>query len=84
MYSDLEKLISESDVLFYALAKNNETESILTDELLKKLKKSVIIVSIAHIDGTRFIKLSEERNIGGYGCDDQIGKIEDFTSNIMP
>lgn len=59
-YLDLVDLIRESDVLFYTLAKNDETLHILPPELLANLKKTALFVSIAHIDHALFVSLAEE------------------------
>ncbi len=83
-YRDLDALIETSDFLFCALAKNDETEKIFTDALISKLKNTTIMITIAPIDHSRFIALANEGKIRWYGCDNQIGKVEDFTWNIMP
>lgn len=83
-YTSLESLLKDSDVVFYALAKNNETQDLLTDERIALLKVTSIVISIAHIDHVKFISLAESGKIWWYGCDDPIGKLEDFHSNIMP
>jgi D-3-phosphoglycerate dehydrogenase / 2-oxoglutarate reductase len=59
-YLELVDLIRESDVLFYTLAKNDETLHLLSPELLAYLKKTVLFVSIAHIDHALFVSLAEE------------------------
>lgn len=59
-YLELADLIRESDVLFYTLAKNDETLHILSPELLTNLKKTALVVSIAHIDHALFVSLAEE------------------------
>jgi phosphoglycerate dehydrogenase-like enzyme len=59
-YLELVDLMRESDVLFYTLAKNDETLHILSPELLTYLKKTVLFVSIAHIDHALFVSLAEE------------------------
>ncbi len=59
-YLELADLIRESDVLFYTLAKNDETLHILSPELLANLKKTALVVSIAHIDHALFVWLAEE------------------------
>lgn len=83
-YLDLGNLIESSDILFYALAKNSETEQLLTPEILSKFKNNSIVISIAHFHHEIFISLVENGKIGWFGCDDPVGKIEDFTGNIIP
>ncbi len=83
-YTSLDSLLEGSDIVFYALAKNNETQDLLSDERLALLTTTSIVISIAHIDHAKFISLTESWKIWWYGCDDTIGKLEDFHSNIMP
>lgn len=83
-YVGLDELFSTSDVLVFALAKNEETKNIITDSLLAKLPKHSLLVTIAHLDHPKFVKLAEEWKIAWYACDEMIGTLEDFHSNILP
>ncbi len=83
-YLELEDLIRESDVIFYTLAKNDETLYILAPDLLANLKKTVLFISIAHIDHALFVSLAEEWKIWGFGCDDPLDNKENLKWNIMP
>ncbi len=83
-YLELADLLRESDVIFYTLAKNNETLHILSPELLANLKKTVLVISIAHFDNALFISLAEEGKIWGFGCDDPLDNRENLKWNIMP
>lgn len=58
-YLELKNLIEESDLLFLTFAQNDETDKLLSQELLQKLKKIALIISIAHIDHSPFIALAE-------------------------
>ena len=59
-YQKLSDLLISSDVLVYALAKNDETDNLFSDALLQNLNPRAIFVSIAHIDHPKFISLVEE------------------------
>ncbi len=83
-YQALSELLATSDVLVYALAKNDETENLLSDTLLQNLNPKALFVSIAHIDHPKFISLVQEGKIAGYACDDRIWELWDFTWNILP
>lgn len=45
-YCKIEELLKTSDVIFVALARNEDTSKILTDELLQTMKKHSIFISI--------------------------------------
>jgi glycerate dehydrogenase len=45
-YTDLETLFSTSDFIFISLAKNDETDKLITNELLDKIKKDASLISI--------------------------------------
>ncbi len=83
-YQKLSDLLISSDVLVYALAKNDETDNLFSDALLQNLNPRAIFVSIAHIDHPKFISLVEEGNLSGYACDDRIWELWDFSWNILP
>ncbi len=83
-YLELSNLIEESDLLFLTFAQNDETNKLLTQELLQKLKKIALIISIAHIDHSPFIALAEAWKIWGFACDDPIENRKDLHWNIMP
>lgn len=63
-YQELDELLMESDVIFYALAKNPETENILDIVRLSKIRNTAIFISITHTNHSVFIKLVEEGKIG--------------------
>lgn len=83
-YRELGDLLRNSDVLVYALATNEETKNLLTDELIWDIRSHTLFLSIAHIDHAKFIKLVEEWKIAGYACDDRIWELWEFSSNILP
>lgn len=83
-YKNLNELIASSDILVYALAVNDETKKLLTDELIWLIQKKALFVSITHTDHQKFIKLVEEWNLAWYACDDRIWELWDFSWNILP
>ena len=72
LYQDLPVLLSSCDILVYALAKNNETDSLLSDTLLENLNPKSLFVSIAHIDHQKFVSFVNDEKLAGYACDDRI------------
>jgi len=59
-YRELLDLLKISDVLVCALAINEQTKGIFTDEMIQNMQTKTIFVSIAHIDNQKFIALTEE------------------------
>ena len=59
-YRELDTLFSECDVIVNALAVNEETKKLFTQELLSKMHPTSYFISIAHIDHSLFIRLAEE------------------------
>ena len=45
---ELEKLVAESDVIFPTMAINDETKSLLHDDLLHSMKSTAIVISVVH------------------------------------
>lgn len=76
-YVSLDELMSGSDVIFPALAKNDETLTLITDQLLKSMKPSAILVDIASglFNQELALKMIEEDELFGYGFE---GKPEAF------
>lgn len=48
-YTELDDLMKNADVIFPAVAQNDETSSLLSDEMLRSMKNQAIFVSIVHI-----------------------------------
>jgi lactate dehydrogenase-like 2-hydroxyacid dehydrogenase len=74
-YSELSNLLEVCDVIFVALAQNSNTQNILTDELLRKMKKTGIFVSIAHkvFNEDTIIKMVQDGELYGYGTEEDNG-----------
>lgn len=62
-YSELVTLLGDSDIIIHALARNDATEKLITEELFSHLKPSVLFVTIAHINHEMMIRLSETGKI---------------------
>lgn len=71
-YASLEEVISTSDVIFPALAQNDETKNILTDDLLKTMKSSAIFVSTVHkiFNHQLLLDLTKQNKIFGYAFEE--------------
>lgn len=84
-YSELETLLETSDVIFIALAQNDETSHILTDQLLRKMKKDCIFVSIAHkvFNEELIVKMVQDGDLYGYGTEEDNGSPTKIKGNIL-
>lgn len=69
MYVELADLFTQSDVIFVTLATNEETESIITDEMLHSMKQNTIFVSTTHkVYNYELVnQLTREGKIYGFG-----------------
>jgi lactate dehydrogenase-like 2-hydroxyacid dehydrogenase len=83
--SELEDIISGSDLIFIALAQNEETAHTLPDELLLKMKKSCIFISIAHkvFNEQLIVKMVQEGQLYGYGTEEDNGNPTTIKGNIL-
>ena len=84
-FSELEDIISGSDLIFVALAQNEETAHTLPDELLLKMKKSCIFISIAHkvFNEQLIVKMVQEDQLYGYGTEEDNGNPTTIKGNIL-
>ena len=83
-YLDLESLMSSADVIFVALAQNEETKSILTDELLKLQKKSTMFISVVHkiYNHDLIVEMVQKGDLYGYGYEEDNGSPLSLEGNI--
>jgi len=80
----LEALMSTSDVIVCAVAHNSETEGLLSDELVKSMKPTALLVDVAHpIYNTELmLKLAADGAIGGYAFEDEKGPFGKYEGNV--
>lgn len=73
---DLATLMKTSDLILPAVAQNEETKGLITDEMLSSMKANAIFVSIVHhvYNHELLLKMAEEGKIYGYGF--EVGKPE--------
>ena len=74
----LEYIMSEADVIFPAVAKNAETLALVTDDHIASIKKSAIIIDMAHdfFERNKVAAMVARGDLFGYGFE---GKPKDFT-----
>lgn len=80
----LEKLMETSDVILPAVAKNEETKGIITDKMIKSMKKTAIFVSIVHnvYNHELLLKLAEAEKIYGYGFETSKAEFGKYKGNV--
>jgi len=75
----LEEVLSTADVIFPTVAKNAETLALITDDHLRSMKKSAILVDIAHglFSQEKALDMVTKGDLFGYGFE---GKPKEFTT----
>lgn len=81
---ELQELFKTADVIFPAAAKNPETLGLITDDLLTSMKKSAILVDIAHglFDQTLVLNMIEQGQLFGYGFEGKPGEFTKLKGNV--
>lgn len=82
--ASLEKLMSAADVIFPTVTKNSETLALITDEHVKSMKKSAIIVDIAHgfFDQEKVLAMIASGDLFGYGFEGEPNEFTKFEGNV--
>lgn len=80
----LEELMSTADVIFPTAAKNPETLTLITDEHITSMKKSAILVDIAHglFDQEKILDMVVKGELFGYGFEGKPGEFSTFEGNV--
>ncbi len=81
---ELETLMKTSDVIFPAVAQNEETSGLLTDDLLKSMKKTAIFVSIVHriYNHDLLVEMVNTDKLFGYGFESGTPVFDQYQGNI--
>lgn len=80
----LEELMSSADVIFPTAAKNAETLALITDDHLKSMNKSAILVDIAHslFDQEKILDMVAKGELFGYGFEGEPNEFTKFEGNV--
>src|SRR3989338_6775886 len=83
-YIELDELMKSSDVILPVVAQNSETQGMLTDGMLKSMKKSAIFVSVIHnvYNHSLHLEMVKNKDLYGYGFEDPKVRITDFEGNV--
>ncbi len=87
-YSSLEDLFKNSDVIIPALSENEETQKIISNDLIDTIKQTSYLVGLNRIkvlwDEDYIIKKVEEEKIAGYVFEGDNGKpVDNYKGNIL-
>lgn len=83
-FTGLEDLMKKADFIFPTLAQNEETTGLITDEMLRSMRRSAIFVSIVHkiYNHDLLLQLVKEGKIYGYAFETEKEKMNDFEGNV--
>lgn len=81
---ELDELFAVSDVVFPALAKNEETYALIGKDHVNSMKSSAIIVDMAHglIDQEQVLGMVKEAKLFGYGFEAEPNSFEKYEGNV--
>jgi len=81
---ELDELFKTADVIFPAFAKNEETNALITDELLGTVKQSAMIVDIIEIENVQdnIIYMVKTGKLFGYGFEAKPTTFNDYEGNV--
>lgn len=82
-YHELDEIFATADVIVPAFAHNDETDVLITDELLGKLKPSAIVIDIVELKNKdKIIELVKDGKIFGYGFEAEPKSFDTYEGNI--
>ncbi len=81
---ELDELFKTADVVFPAVAQNDDTTDLITDERLKTLKKTAIFVSIVHriYNHNLLVEMVNKGDLWGYGFESGEPVFNKYQGNI--
>lgn len=81
---ELDELFKEADVIFPAVAQNEDTSGLITDERLRTLKKTAIFVSIVHkiYNHDLLAEMVNKGDLWGYGFESGEPVFDKYQGNI--
>ncbi len=80
----LEEVLSTADVIFPTAAKNAETLALITDDHIKSIKKSAMLVDIAHgmFNQEKILDMVAKGELFGYGFEGKPSEFTKFEGNV--
>lgn len=82
-HQELATLIASSDVIFLCLPRNEETASLLSDDLLRSMKKSAIFVRTGFPPNHELLlKMVKDGDLYGYAFDEDESTLHECAGNV--
>jgi lactate dehydrogenase-like 2-hydroxyacid dehydrogenase len=83
-YVELDELIKTADVIFPAFAKNEETNTLITEASLGGIKPSAIIIDIVELDEARapILDMVKTGKLFGYGFEAKPAAFNEYEGNV--
>jgi len=80
----LEELMQSSDVVASAVAHNAETETLLSDDLVRTMKPTALLIDITHpIYNTELVlQMAADGKLGGYAFEDEKNPFGYYAGNV--
>lgn len=81
---ELSEIFASCDVIFPTMATNEETKRIITPELIKSMKPSATLVTIAHglFDEQVALDMVQEGKLFGFGFEAKAGEFNKYQGNV--
>lgn len=81
---ELGELFLSADVIFPAFAKNDESNALITDELLASVKPSAMIIDIIELDENKegILRMVKEGRLFGYGFEAKPASFNEYEGNV--
>ncbi len=81
---ELDKLFETADVIFPAFAKDEETNALITEELLSTIKPSAMIIDIIELENVQanIIDMVKTGKLFGYGFEAKPATFNDYVGNV--
>lgn len=82
-HKELAQLFAEADVIFPTMAKNAETVELITDEHIKSMKQSAMMVDIAHgFKKEQLLSMVDSGKLWGYGFEAEPASFNKYKGNV--
>lgn len=80
----LEELLATADVIFPATAKNDETVSLINDDMIRTIKKDAMVVDIVHamFNSQLLLDMVAAGDLYGYGFEGEPKEFTNFEGNV--
>lgn len=82
-YRELSDIFDTADVILPTYAHNKDTDALITDELLSKLKPSAILIDIIELENKdKIVELVKNGKIFGYGFEAKPNTFDKYEGNV--